>query len=242
MSASTSKVIAFPDSMERQWGVFERELRAEYLATNSDLAELDHVLQQIKPLYIEQATPKAFVMNNPDEVLAEHWRDGGYPYKNLMLLGKDNTWKSVDLGLVHSSAAKSIVELVLNRLRQDGDIEDAVSPNFLARNWPPAFKEWSTKAVRDAFFASPQFPRLLNAESLKETQRGQSWLVLHEPGCIRQIAQRSRFAARAFQRGLTFLFCLQNLAESFTQIARQHHVAHFRCINLHTYSFRHGCY
>ena len=70
MSASTSKVIAFPDSMERQWGVFERELRAEYLATNSDLAELDHVLQQIKPLYIEQATPRAFVMNNPDEVLA----------------------------------------------------------------------------------------------------------------------------------------------------------------------------
>jgi hypothetical protein len=61
------------------------------------------------------------------------------------------------------------VELVLNRLRQDGDIEDAVSPNFLARNWPPAFKEWSTKAVRDSFFASPQFPRLLNAESLKET-------------------------------------------------------------------------
>ncbi len=86
-----------------------------------------------------------------------------------MLLGKDNTWKTVDLGLVHSSAANSIVELVLNRLRQDGDIEDAVSPNFLARNWPPAFKEWSTKAVRDAFFASPQFPRLLNPESLKET-------------------------------------------------------------------------
>ena len=70
---------------------------------------------------------------------------------------------------MHSSAAKSIVELVLICLRQDGDIEDAVSPNFFARNWPPAFKEWSTKAVRGAFFASPQFPRLLNAESLKET-------------------------------------------------------------------------
>jgi hypothetical protein len=71
--------------------------------------------------------------------------------------------------LVHSSAANSIVELILNRLRQDGDIEDAVSPNFLSRNWPPAFKEWSTKSVRDAFFASPQFPRLLNSESLKDT-------------------------------------------------------------------------
>jgi hypothetical protein len=90
-------------------------------------------------------------------------------YKHLMLLGKDNTWKTVDLGLVHSSAAASIVELVLNRLRGDGDIEDAVSPGFLDRNWPPAFKEWGTKAVRDAFFASPKFPRLLNSDSLKDT-------------------------------------------------------------------------
>jgi hypothetical protein len=90
-------------------------------------------------------------------------------YKNLMLLAKDNSWKTVDLGLVHSSAATSLVELILNRLRQDGDIEKDVSPSFLDRNWPPAFKEWSTKSVRDAFFASPQFPRLLNSESLKDT-------------------------------------------------------------------------
>src|SRR5262249_18715765 len=33
----------------------------------------------------------------------------------------------------------------------------------------PAMKEWSTKAVRDAFFASPLFPRLLNGDSVKET-------------------------------------------------------------------------
>ena len=58
---------------------------------------------------------------------------------------------------------------MIDRLRQEGDIEAAISPNFLARNWPPAFKEWSTKSVRDAFFASPQFPRLLNPESLKDT-------------------------------------------------------------------------
>ena len=44
-----------------------------------------------------------------------------------------------------------------------------MSPNFLVRNWPPAFKEWSTKAVRDAFFASPQFPRLLIPDSIKDT-------------------------------------------------------------------------
>ncbi len=90
-------------------------------------------------------------------------------YKNLMLLGKDNRMRRIDLGLVHSSAADTMVTLVMNRLRQDGDVEEGVSPNFLVRNWPPAFKEWATKSVRDAFFASPQFPRLLNGEVVRDT-------------------------------------------------------------------------
>lgn len=93
------------------------------------------------------------------------WRS----YKNVMLLGKDNAWKTVDLGLVHSSAAASLVKLILDRLRSEGDLEEGVSPNFLLRNWPPAFVEWSTKSVRDAFFASPQFPRLLNPDAVKDT-------------------------------------------------------------------------
>jgi hypothetical protein len=90
-------------------------------------------------------------------------------YKNLMLLGKNGDWKTIDLGLVHSSAAPSLTELILERLRQEGDLESAISPSFLTRNWPPAFREWSTKSVRDAFFASPQFPRLLNPDGIKDT-------------------------------------------------------------------------
>src|SRR5260370_19234001 len=86
-----------------------------------------------------------------------------------MLVGKDNALKSVDLGLIHSSAATDLLSLILSRLRSDGDLEHGISPSFLIRNWPPAFKEWSTKSVRDAFFASPQFPRLTNPEVLKET-------------------------------------------------------------------------
>lgn len=93
------------------------------------------------------------------------WRS----YRHVMLLGKDGKLKTVDLGLVHSSAAESPISNILNRLSTDGDIEKSVSPNFLARNWPPAFKEWPTKSVRDAFFASPVFPRVLNAESIKDT-------------------------------------------------------------------------
>jgi len=90
-------------------------------------------------------------------------------YKNVRLLSKDGSWKTVDLGLVHSSAASSLVTLILNRLRQDGDLETDISPNFLARNWPPALPEWNTQAVRDAFFASPQFPRLIKPEAVRRT-------------------------------------------------------------------------
>ncbi len=90
-------------------------------------------------------------------------------YKNLVLLAKDNSLHIVDLGLVHSSAAESLVGLIVNRLRQDGDVEEGISPNFLTRNWPPALTEWSTKGVRDAFFAAPQFPRLLNGDTIRLT-------------------------------------------------------------------------
>ena len=93
------------------------------------------------------------------------WRS----YKNIVLLDKNNTLRVIDLGLVHSSAATTLMNLIINRLSQDGEIENAISPNFLVRNWPPAFKEWSTRSVRDAFFASPQFPKLLNADAIKDT-------------------------------------------------------------------------
>lgn len=90
-------------------------------------------------------------------------------YKNIVLLGKDNQLREIDLGLIHSSAADSLVTLILNRLLQSEDIAPKITPTFLTRNWPPAFKEWNTKAVRDAFYASPQFPRLLNADVVKDT-------------------------------------------------------------------------
>ncbi|MDP2809468.1 MAG: hypothetical protein Q8O34_04910, partial [Rhodocyclaceae bacterium] len=91
-------------------------------------------------------------------------------YKHLLLLATNNTLKSVDLGLVHSSAADSPISNILNRLSTDGDVETkGVSPNFLVRNWPPAFKEWATKSVRDAFYSSPTYPRVPNAEFIKGT-------------------------------------------------------------------------
>ena len=93
------------------------------------------------------------------------WRS----YKNILMLGKDNQIRVIDLGLVHSSSAGSLIQFIINHLRQYDEIQSGISPNFLVRNWPPAFKEWSTRAVRDAFYASPLFPRLLDPEAIKET-------------------------------------------------------------------------
>jgi hypothetical protein len=91
------------------------------------------------------------------------WRS----YNKVCLLAKDNTLKTVDLGLVTSSAAESMTKLVVSVLRQNDEIVKAVSPRFLVNNWPPAKAEWSTKDVRDAFFASPLFPRLLSGDAIK---------------------------------------------------------------------------
>jgi len=91
------------------------------------------------------------------------WRS----YNKVLLLGKDGDLKTVDLGLVTSSSAESLTKLILSTLRQNDEIVKAVSPRFLLKNWPPAKPEWSTKDVRDAFFASPIFPRLLSVEAVR---------------------------------------------------------------------------
>jgi hypothetical protein len=90
-------------------------------------------------------------------------------YRNLFLLGPDNKLRQIDLGQVTSSMAKTIVELYLNELIRTDDITKGVGANKLLRYWPPALTEWSTKGVRDAFYSSPQLPRLLDGDAIKRT-------------------------------------------------------------------------
>ena len=89
-------------------------------------------------------------------------------YKYVAFLGKDNKIRVTDFGQVNSSQADKLVNLIINKLRQSDDIIDYIHTRFLVRNWPPAFTEWSTKGVRDAFFASPLFPRLLHSDLKKD--------------------------------------------------------------------------
>ncbi len=73
-------------------------------------------------------------------------------YNHIALLDQNNTLQVYNQGLINSSQAPSLMQLIITRLQTSGDIESGIGPSFLERNWP-ALKEWSTKGVRDAFFA-----------------------------------------------------------------------------------------
>jgi len=119
----------------------------------------DRQLDSTQEKQLQQARRKA-----ARDLQESVWR----AYRKVFLLGKGNDWKEIDLGLVHSSAADNMVTLILNRLRQTDEVTEGVSAYTLLRNWP-AMTAWSTKAARDAFFASPQLPRLLDPEALRRT-------------------------------------------------------------------------
>jgi hypothetical protein len=91
-------------------------------------------------------------------------------YKHLYLLGKDNKLRHIDLGNITSSSAGSLVEIYLQRLGPNGgldEIVDSVPARKLPGFWPASLNEWSTKAVRDAFYSSPLLPRVLNPDQIK---------------------------------------------------------------------------
>lgn len=169
----------FAEGMIRECGSSARTFKSAVIWVVADSAQSmreearkllawQAISEEIDDLKLDEAQKKQLAENLGKarrDLKEAVWRG----YKYLLLLAKDNRLKVVDLGLVHSSAADSPIANVLNRLTADGDVEKGVNPNFLVRNWPPAFKEWSTKSLREAFYASPVFPRLLNGESIKET-------------------------------------------------------------------------
>ena len=88
-------------------------------------------------------------------------------YKNVFILADDNSMRLIDLGLVHSSAANSLTELILSRLKQEDIVVDGVAPTRLTRYWPPALPEWSTRCATPSTLR--RISRLVKAEAVKET-------------------------------------------------------------------------
>ncbi len=90
-------------------------------------------------------------------------------YRHVYLLDKTNELHHVDLGQITSSSGDSIVELIFRALVSTDFVTTGVSPSKLVKNWPGAIVGWSTQAVRDAFYSSPQLPRLLKVEAIRRT-------------------------------------------------------------------------
>jgi hypothetical protein len=90
-------------------------------------------------------------------------------YRYIYFLEKENGLHKLDLGQTHSSQAKSLLDYYIQRLKSDGEITEEVNPNYLIRNWPPAFPYWGLKDLRDAFYSSPKFPRVIHSDGLKNT-------------------------------------------------------------------------
>jgi hypothetical protein len=169
-------IIAKIDSMTKEYGTAARTYKSAVIwivpeASATMLSEARKLLAWVdiedEGLRLDDAQQKQLTENikRAGRDLKESiWR----AYNKVMLLGRDNTMRTIDLGMVHSSAADSMSRFVLNHLRQTDEISKVISPRTLVKNWPPAFTEWSTKGVRDIFYASPQFPRLLNQEAVKE--------------------------------------------------------------------------
>ncbi len=121
--------------------------------------EILHLIDEAQKFQLTESKERA-----KRDLRASIWRS----YRRLLLLGKDNTLKTFDLGQMNASGG-ALVSQIISQLQQRDELVDSVGAAFLVRNWPPALTEWSTKMVRDAFFASPQLRRLLRADILKTT-------------------------------------------------------------------------
>jgi hypothetical protein len=91
-------------------------------------------------------------------------------YRYIYYLNSSNKVEAIDLGNITSSSAGCLVELYLQKLGSNGgrdEVVDSVTPRKLITCWPASSKEWSTKAVRDAFFSSPALPRLIRPDEVK---------------------------------------------------------------------------
>lgn len=137
-----------------------------------NLLALESLEGEIAQLSLDEVEQRRFskqlaeLKGRSERDLKEHiWQ----AYRYVGLLDEGGAIKEVDLGPLHSSAGESLVGLIQARLKQEGLLEESINPDFLVRNWPPALPEWSTKGVRDAFYASPQLPRLTDSQVLRKT-------------------------------------------------------------------------
>lgn len=188
--ATERATLAFVDECVREHGQAGRTFKnALVFAVASDDTELaDRARKHLAWKSLQEDEDRLALDEEQRRVLAENVRTSERDlkeavwraYRYLLLLKKgrkdeekkdkqDTSLKTMDLGLVHSSAGESLRSFIIEELKRTGDVAATLGPSRLVANWPPARTEWPTKEVRDAVFASPAFPRLLRGEAIRET-------------------------------------------------------------------------
>lgn len=124
------------------------------IADNEDELQLSEAQRSQLPANLRRAR---------GELKETVWRT----YSKVYVLGKEAKLRTIDLGRHNSDSAENLFHLIVRELRRYDDISNEISPTFLVRYWPPALPEWSTRAVRDAFFAAPEFPRITSDKVVK---------------------------------------------------------------------------
>lgn len=89
----------------------------------------------------------------------------GAAYRWVLVLDSANARADLDLGPLACDQDRSLGEQVRDRLIAAGTIVADIDPAVLLPHWPP-HREWSTRAVRDAFYALPALPRPLHAGAI----------------------------------------------------------------------------
>ena len=152
-------VFALPDSAETA-----RDAAREALAWE-DIAEDEDTLSQLEEHDVTNL--KISVQRAKQNAAEAVWR----MYRHVYLLDKDGGLKHIDLGQITSSMAPSLTELIVNELTRVDEVTSSVGVTRLVSSWQGVTPEWSTKAARDAFYASPKLPRPLDPDFIKSNHR-----------------------------------------------------------------------
>lgn len=145
-----------PDGAEKLRDQARRALAWAEVSAERSHYQLDDVQRRL----LDEAEQKS-----RRELKDQVWRT----WRHLWFLDSDGSLRHEDLGPAHSSSANSLVNVLIERLKEMAVVEtDQLGARWLVRNWPGS-EEWSTKGLRDAAYASPRFPRLLDPESIKKT-------------------------------------------------------------------------
>lgn len=138
------------------WQHVEKDLKGEILGKGFSRAEHAEVRNRI-----EEAKEAA---------IDELW--GSYRFVVLADASSENGLKAIDLGAGHSSGHETLCGRIIGALKSEALLNESVGAGFIARHWPPAFKEtgaWPLTSLRQSFLDG-SLTRLVDPDAILRRQ------------------------------------------------------------------------